>query len=488
MTEIDVKSPQQNPSDQPKQPDSTNQDHDPSHFAPQGPSGQPFPPPNFAFYTYPPSHPPPPPADGTNPDSNASPTGNGEPIPYPPGMYPYVYHQPPPPGFIGYMPVSMSGMPIPSAIIKPKRKQVKMACTNCAAACKRCDINRPCERCIKYGLSDSCHDGVRKERKKGFKRGPYNKRKRQEEREVQDWEGGSQANPNAEWTPGSATAPFPPPPQAPFPPPPEGYYPAFYALGPPPPGPGPHLVAVPHNGAPGEHPDGQPDGTVDPNQHNGENGQPPHGQPPFPPHPPFVYPHLPPGAYPHFGYPFPGPPQQPPSQQQPPPLQQSPPEQQQSHTTTVSQQGQALENAQEQAQQDQISPALTQSQAPQSLQQPPNNNNTSTIVITSKKARASTGEEVLKEDDDDEDEDPPTPPKKKRGRRPSDGDWPGATNKRKPKAENGGPARRSTRRAQVPSTQEEDLVAELQSEHTQITETITDQDIVGSSENPVVQR
>ena len=91
-----------------------------------------------------------------------------------------------------------AGMPLPAALVRPKRKQVKMAvsssphvfriitqklilnvipkCTNCAAACKRCDEGRPCERCCKYGISDSCQDGVRKERKKGIKRGPYKRK------------------------------------------------------------------------------------------------------------------------------------------------------------------------------------------------------------------------------------------------------------------------------------------------------------------------
>lgn len=54
----------------------------------------------------------------------------------------------------------------------------KFQCTNCAAACKRCDEARPCERCIKYGLADQCLDGVRKERKKGIKRGPYKRKTR----------------------------------------------------------------------------------------------------------------------------------------------------------------------------------------------------------------------------------------------------------------------------------------------------------------------
>lgn len=79
---------------------------------------------------------------------------------------------------------------------KPKRKQVKQAvrffppisgahilnsklnaqCTNCAAACKRCDDERPCGRCTKYGIGESCIDGKRKERQKGIKRGPYKRR------------------------------------------------------------------------------------------------------------------------------------------------------------------------------------------------------------------------------------------------------------------------------------------------------------------------
>lgn len=83
--------------------------------------------------------------------------------------------------------------PPPMAAPRPKRKQVKMAvsmlaifqesrltfylqCTNCAAACKRCDDSRPCERCQKYGVADSCVDGIRKERKKGIKRGPYKRK------------------------------------------------------------------------------------------------------------------------------------------------------------------------------------------------------------------------------------------------------------------------------------------------------------------------
>jgi hypothetical protein len=48
-----------------------------------------------------------------------------------------------------------------------KRKQVKSACSNCQKACKKCDTVRPCPRCIRYGIQDSCMDTVRKERNKG---------------------------------------------------------------------------------------------------------------------------------------------------------------------------------------------------------------------------------------------------------------------------------------------------------------------------------
>ncbi|KAI7870047.1 hypothetical protein BDF14DRAFT_1778819 [Spinellus fusiger] len=57
-----------------------------------------------------------------------------------------------------------------------KRKQVKNACTNCQKACKKCDDSRPCPRCVKYGVAETCVNSVRKERKKGIKRGPYKRR------------------------------------------------------------------------------------------------------------------------------------------------------------------------------------------------------------------------------------------------------------------------------------------------------------------------
>ena len=48
-----------------------------------------------------------------------------------------------------------------------------LQCTNCAAASKRCDETCPCEHCIKYRLTDQCHDCVQRGRKKGIKCGPY---------------------------------------------------------------------------------------------------------------------------------------------------------------------------------------------------------------------------------------------------------------------------------------------------------------------------
>jgi hypothetical protein len=59
---------------------------------------------------------------------------------------------------------------------RPKRRQVKNACTNCQNACKKCDDDRPCMRCVRYGLADECVSSPRKPRPRGFKRGPYKKR------------------------------------------------------------------------------------------------------------------------------------------------------------------------------------------------------------------------------------------------------------------------------------------------------------------------
>lgn len=82
-------------------------------------------------------------------------------------------------------------------LAKPKRKQVKNACgkfawtcislidseyvqhailVHCQKACKKCDDGRPCQRCLKYNLADTCRNSIRKERQKGMKRGPYKRK------------------------------------------------------------------------------------------------------------------------------------------------------------------------------------------------------------------------------------------------------------------------------------------------------------------------
>jgi hypothetical protein len=98
------------------------------------------------------------PHDNTHVESTSG--GMGVSVPYPPlPIYPY--------GNV------MSG---PPPMTRPKRTQCKNACTNCQKACKKCDDNRPCQRCIRYGTTETCVDSKRKERKKGVKRGPYKKR------------------------------------------------------------------------------------------------------------------------------------------------------------------------------------------------------------------------------------------------------------------------------------------------------------------------
>ncbi|KAI9091792.1 hypothetical protein DFS34DRAFT_653252 [Phlyctochytrium arcticum] len=60
---------------------------------------------------------------------------------------------------------------------KPKRVQVKNACVNCQKACKKCDEARPCSRCVKFSIQDSCRDSERKERNRvGLKRGAYKRK------------------------------------------------------------------------------------------------------------------------------------------------------------------------------------------------------------------------------------------------------------------------------------------------------------------------
>ena len=58
---------------------------------------------------------------------------------------------------------------------KYKREQVKNACVNCKIARKKCDVNRPCNRCSESNIPEKCKDSIRKQRKIGIKRGPYKK-------------------------------------------------------------------------------------------------------------------------------------------------------------------------------------------------------------------------------------------------------------------------------------------------------------------------
>ena len=64
---------------------------------------------------------------------------------------------------------------IPTQQVILKRTQVSRACLGCQKACKKCDLERPCTRCVR--TKNPCIDGERKERKKGIKRGPYKSRK-----------------------------------------------------------------------------------------------------------------------------------------------------------------------------------------------------------------------------------------------------------------------------------------------------------------------
>ncbi|KAG2218381.1 hypothetical protein INT45_013332 [Circinella minor] len=132
--------------------------------------------------------------------SSTSQQTNPQGLPYAPLDQQLNYHQQPTPGVQhhqqqqqqqphpgypgGYVPQQMLSQNDSSSTgggpVKPKRKQVKNACVNCQKACKKCDDARPCPRCIKYGIEATCVNSVRKERKKGVKRGPYKQRKGQD--------------------------------------------------------------------------------------------------------------------------------------------------------------------------------------------------------------------------------------------------------------------------------------------------------------------
>ncbi|KAI0078653.1 hypothetical protein K474DRAFT_1706371 [Panus rudis PR-1116 ss-1] len=226
----------------PQPPQQQIQPHPPPPQVAHPPAIAPYPPYNGAPYppmppgAYPPYYfPAPVPVEGHDPNQ---PNGVPPPPYYmaypppPPGMV-YAYPAPPPGQAIPGYPPYVQAAPMPTIVPRPKRKQVKMACTNCASACKRCDDARPCERCVKYGLADTCVDGIRKERKKGIKRGPYKRKNKQASN------GESSSSPQA-------TAIQPPPsqpegPEIPIQPmpyaiSPEGYYQYYYpGFAPPPP-------------------------------------------------------------------------------------------------------------------------------------------------------------------------------------------------------------------------------------------------------------
>ncbi|KAK4166483.1 putative transcription factor [Cladorrhinum sp. PSN259] len=53
----------------------------------------------------------------------------------------------------------------PKDPLRPRRKKARRACYACQRAHLTCGDERPCQRCIKRGLMDSCQDGVRKKAK-----------------------------------------------------------------------------------------------------------------------------------------------------------------------------------------------------------------------------------------------------------------------------------------------------------------------------------
>jgi len=224
MASEQAKSPaEQQPPAQPAQVVAYPHPYGAAHYAPMPPGA--YGPP---FYTFAPMPPDP------NHDPNA-PNGAPQPGPYlmafPPPPHGLMYAYAPPPllwiSAMVYPPYGAPPMPQP----RPKRKQVKMACTNCAAACKRCDDSRPCERCQKYGIADSCIDGQRKERKKGIKRGPYKRKAKNSSESSSTYAGG----PPPASASGEGEGSVPP---TSYPMAPESYYPFYY--------PHPHPAFTPH--------------------------------------------------------------------------------------------------------------------------------------------------------------------------------------------------------------------------------------------------
>ncbi|KZV67831.1 hypothetical protein PENSPDRAFT_653749 [Peniophora sp. CONT] len=258
----------------------------------------PYPPQSFAGVHWPYGRPPTDPHSGHHFPPGAVPYS----LPY--GTQGFVYAYPPPPLPFGYpLYPSLPQQPAPR-----KRTQVKSACTNCAAACKKCEEARPCDRCIRYNIADTCVTAVRKERKKGVKRGPY-KKKEKGATEPKETEPGSAAPVQSgspapvsngevhsppKYSPPPTFVPGLPPPRY-FPPPPEGHpFPYWY---PPPP---PHHIPPPL----GDGHDGRPPTQAPPPPYPCY-GPPLHAAyPPYPLYHPLPYP-PPPGSVPSRTSPVP---------------------------------------------------------------------------------------------------------------------------------------------------------------------------------------
>ncbi|VDC01557.1 unnamed protein product [Peniophora sp. CBMAI 1063] len=223
------------------------------------------------------------------------------PLPYGHQGLVYAYPPPPPPPF-GYPSLYPSAS---QQAIPRKRQQVKTACTNCAAACKKCEEARPCDRCVKYNIADTCVSAVRKERKKGVKRGPY-KKKEKDATEPKATETGSptqsaapvrsgspapasngEVHSPSKYSPPPAFSSGVPPSPHYFPQAPEGHpYPYWYP-------PQPHYLPLPP--LPGDAQDGRPLSQAVPPPYPYFAAPLPAAYPPYPLYPSLPYP-PPPGA------------------------------------------------------------------------------------------------------------------------------------------------------------------------------------------------
>ncbi|KAI9478084.1 MAG: hypothetical protein EXX96DRAFT_569532 [Benjaminiella poitrasii] len=66
--------------------------------------------------------------------------------------------------------------------VKRRRKKASRACSHCQKAHLTCDDSRPCQRCIKRGLEDTCTDGARKKAK--YLQEDDNERLQQQQRQM----------------------------------------------------------------------------------------------------------------------------------------------------------------------------------------------------------------------------------------------------------------------------------------------------------------